>query len=1209
MSNKFNGFDTSQYVRMNHDEHVLSRPDTYVGSTHEELRESYVLLCKGIRPDLDEQITIENIYKSNIKLPPGVVNTFAEVETNAADAVERGRSRGVGEPAIDIQMNKEWVSVTNYTDPIPVLMHDKEKMYVPELILGTLLTSQNYDDNVKRNVAGRNGYGSKITNIFSKIFKVDIGDNYNKKRYIQTWQNNMTIKSNPDITDYNGVNYVNITYLLDFNRFGITEYPDEAFWIFAKMAADTAMTTKTVVKFNNKIFKFPYIEDYVKLYTFNNQINELPNHIINHTWESNIPTYIKNGITYTNKNVLPETEFIILDTPNNGNIVSFVNGINTSNHGIHVDTILTLVFDKIIQNMNDTLIKAMSKKSEEDKIPKITIRDIKKHITMFVAVRVVNPEFVDQIKSKLNKPKPILNIKDDLFNDIKNWDMVEVIYDRIKAKQQNNLKSKNFKYSVVVKDANKAGSKDSYKCTCLYVEGNSASNYPEKYRTYLGREGNDYYGIFVGGGVPLNARNSSSIRIMNNKFITNLFKFLGLEYDIDYTIPENRNKLRYGKLVILTDADDDGAHIGGLVISNLESQFKSILPPTLINNKEEQYLYFMRTKYVSVNGLTFYTEEDYNTWKNNNPTLANMKAKYYKGLGTNKDSDIKEETKNPKLVCLNYDNDSNSYLDLAFHNKYADMRKNWILNYTPPTSLTSKNILNISEYVNYEVIKHSLANVKRTLPRAIDGLKEVQRKIIYGCSQEFKWGRKNDSLKVYMVGADVTKRTSYHHGDMSMNKSIITLAQDFLGTNNISLLYPDGQFGTREKLGEKDNASSPRYISVRLNDIFPYIFREEDLPILDLQEIEGEMAEPNTMLPVIPLVNGAKGIATGWSTYVPNYNPLEIATWLLRKLNGKNTIHIMPWYRGFSGRLICTNIIDDTLTTNNNLNSTNTLDNDNETNNDDNNDIGINEDVVNIDKNTHVQLEIYGLYHKDNTVIKITELPVGISTNKYRNYLNELKDKGLLKSYTDYSNSDNIDFLIHGYSGDYSSKGLRLIKNIGLSNFMFLDINNKPIKFKTIYDYLEYFYAWRLHYYEKRKVYMLNKLLTQIKDNEIINKYLELSLSGTIKTGMTTKNIVDILTPYGIDWSSINKKITINKTTHEHIDKLKTKINKLKAEYNNLYNTQIQQLWINDINEFIENYRRLYKDTNVNINYLDYNDKILCLYRDGDNSIKIYNNI
>lgn len=1202
------GYKASDYKKMSQYEHLMNRSDMYIGSSEFSKREVYTF-------DKD----FNKIIKDNITMPYAVIHLFKEIISNAADGIQRSINNnyeGFSNPAITVEMDRKTIRITNTGLPIPVEFNQQEQLYTPEFILGNLLTSQSYGNEDNNNTISTYGVGAKATNCFSSMFSVDIGDNFNKKRYIQTWTNNMLNKTEPNIIDYQGTNYVSITFMLDFAKFKMTEYPDEAFNLYAKMCADYAFTCKKAVSFNGKVFDNKYINEYAKLFSFTNEEN-INNCVIYHKYDDGVETVKKAGTDYSkDENAVANAEIIILDTPNNGDVISYVNGINMTNHGVHVDAAM-VIFSDILEDINKKL------NNNTDDKTKITVKNIKKHITTIVNFRVFNAKFDDgNKKSKLTGPKPKFEFDKKLLTKINKWKAIDAIYDSLKSKNQALLKNKRGKkltFDIKVIDANYAGKKNCQECSLFYVEGDSASFYCTKYRDLLGNRGADYYGVFVGSGVPLNTRNikrENISKIFNNKTLVNLFKVLGLEYDVDYSIAENRKKLRYGKVIIATDEDSDGKHIASIIISNLEHEF-----PTLLNIKN--FISFIRTRYVTVGKEIFYSKEDYEYWLSLDENNKYKKTKYYKGLGKNQDEEIEYDIKNPKIVDLNYDDNAHSYLELGLNDKYINERKQWILSHTSVLGLTKLANMNISDYIKYELIKHPIANINRCIPRALDGLKEVQRKIIFASSKKFKYGKgaKNQSLKISQFAGFIAEKMAYHYGDASLNNSIICMVQNFIGSNNLSVFVADGQFGSRNKLGEKNNSASPRYISTYLNNIFRYIYREEDKNILQLQDIEGTIAEPITMLPVIPpMYNGCNGIATGWSTRLPNYNVYELCYWLMAKLSAKETNIIMPWYRNYKGILIVEDreYLKKLNAKNNNKKDATKVDktNDDAVDEGDATDVdevegdefAINEDKINIDKDTKYTLRTQGTFYVDESEnVHVTELPIGLGAFKYERFLDSLIKDEVITDYKVYNNfakgNDIIHYIIYGMKNPTDIK-LKLIKKIGLSNFMLLDLNNKLIKFNTIYDYLEYYYAYRLEYYKIRKTYILKEYLDKIEIVKQKIKFLELYTNKTLTTETSKPTLLEIIKNHGIVWDNV-KELKASKFNKDGIDKLNNELNEITKKYNDIENTSVECIWFNEINEFLVEYEKMYPELHKPVFYpISLYKEGYGLYRRGDSDIK-----
>ena len=175
-----------------------------------------------------------------------------------------------------------------------------------------------------------------------------------------------------------------------------------------------------------------------------------------------------------------------------------------------------------------------------------------------------------------------------------------------------------------------------------------------------------------------------------------------------------------------------------------------------------------------------------------------------------------------------------------------------------------------------------------------------QRKILFSC---FKRNLKSE-IRVAQLAGYVSEHSGYHHGEESLNGAIIAMAQNFVGSNNVHLLQPNGQFGTRI-LGGKD-AGSPRYLHTVLSDITHKIFIQHDENILEYMDDDGLPVEPRYYAPIIPflLCNGAQGIGTGYSTKIPSYNPKTIVTYLKNKLLDKDLPVLKPYFHGFNGSII-----------------------------------------------------------------------------------------------------------------------------------------------------------------------------------------------------------------------------------------------------------------------------------------------------------------
>ena len=509
--------NSKKYVKMDPIEHVLLRSDMYVGSNKAQKTIEFVCV-----KDEDSY----KILRKEISVSPAILRIFIEILSNATDNVERSRAAGIPCSYIKISINKETgeTTVINDGDIIPIEINSEENMYNHSLIFGNLLTGSNYDDEEERLISGRNGIGSKASNIFSSKFTVKGVDPNNKLTFEQTWTNNMKDTTKPIIGKTKlSRGYTSVSYFPDFKQFGLSAYTDDIISIYLKYVIDVAMLSKVKVYFNEELIPVNNLQSYAKLYDCATDEN----------------LFLKHG----NSEVLvtPSKEF---------QIVSFVNGIYTKLGGQHVDSWSEAIFRPLVDKFN--------KKGQ----PTLNIKDIKQFFRIFVVSYVVNPEFDSQSKHKLENPKVPAVVKTSEIAKILKWSVIEEIEDIIKSKEILTLKKSEKKKKGYVKvegldPANKAGTKESHLCSLILCEGLSAKTYAVAGidKGIDGVCGRDYYGVLSLKGKCLNVRNSSMESIAKNKVITDLVQALNLQHGVDYTDDNNFKNLSYGKVVLLTDAD------------------------------------------------------------------------------------------------------------------------------------------------------------------------------------------------------------------------------------------------------------------------------------------------------------------------------------------------------------------------------------------------------------------------------------------------------------------------------------------------------------------------------------------------------------------------------------------------------------------------------------------------------------------------------
>lgn len=888
------------------------------------------------------------------------------------------------------------------------------------MIFGHLLTSSNYDDDQEKVTGGRNGFGAKLCNIFSTKFTLETADSKTKKKYSQTWTRNMSEVGDASIVANKSEDFTRVTFTPDFKKFKMSGIDDDFEALVKRRVYDLAGTIRGVkVWLNGERIKINSFKKYMEMYTTAIK-RERGDEAINDT----------SDIITDNPDVRWEVGFAVSD--GTFQQVSFVNSIATTSGGTHVN----YVADQVCSKLAD-IVKKKNKGGAA-----LKINQIRNHIFLFVNCLIVNPSFTSQTKEQLTTKHTQFGSKcslsDEFLKKIAKTDVVTNILHFAQTKADQILKkSDGGKRSRMdnpkLTDANRAGTKDGYKCTLILTEGDSANGLAVAGRSVISA---DLFGTFPLRGKLLNVRDAGIEQISKNAEIQNIKNFLGLKHKTEY---KDCKSLRYGHLMIMTDQDHDGSHIKGLLINFLQVSFPSLL-------KIPEFLVEFITPIVKVwkgdpkhpsKSHSFFTMPEYESWKGANNNGRGWDYKYYKGLGTStaEDAEIyfRDLDRHLKEFHVMQDHEA-ELIELAFSKKKADERKEWLRQFKPGTYLDhSTRDITYTDFINKELILFSMADNMRSIPSVIDGLKPGQRKVMYAT---FKLNLKKD-MKVGELASKVSGLTDYHHGDASLHGTIVGLAQTFVGSNNVNCLEPSGNFGSRLQ-GGSDSASA-RYIFTRLSPFARLLFHSADEPILTYNTSDEKIIEPEVYVPVVPmiLINGADGIGTGWSSSIPNYNPEDIVDNLRSMMKGEEIKPMIPWFRDFKGTV--TQIAPD-------------------------------------------RYKFGGIIKQtgDNE-IEITELPIRMWTQDFKEKIVSIikaeKFPSFIKDYDDYNTQRDVHFIIRmedKFMEAALEEGLeekfKLTKSIATSNLVAFDPEGRITKYATVEDIMKEFYVFRIKFYEKRKV-------------------------------------------------------------------------------------------------------------------------------------------
>ena len=1117
---------SNKYQKKTDIEHILSNPDTYIGSVEEVESDQWILNVDG-----------DKIIEKNIKYIPGLFKLFDEGIVNSRDhvvrmlqAIANGQANSIPVSNIEINIDDDGtITMLNDGNGIDVAQHPEHKLWIPEMIFGHLRTSTNYDKTEKKIVGGKNGFGFKLVLIWSTYGSVETVDHIRGLKYKQEFKNNLEEICKPSITKCKNKPYTKITFKPDYNRLGITNLTSDIVSLLKKRIYDvSAITDKNIkVKYNNNLVPIKNFQQYIDLYIGDKSASPRVYENSGDRWEYAVA-------------LTPTNEFVQ---------ISFVNGIHTAKGGKHVEYILNQITRKIVDLI------------EKKKKVKVNPNTIKEQLILFVRCDIENPAFDSQTKDFMNTPSSKFgskcDVSDKFIEKVSKMGVMEAalklteVKENKAAKKTDGSKSKSVRGIPKLTDANWAGTDKSKNCIIIFCEGDSAK---AGIISGLSSEDRNSIGVYPMKGKVLNVRGEPIKRITENKEISEIKKILGLETGKKYlTIDDVHKHLRYGKILFMTDQDLDGSHIKGLGINLFQSEW-----PTLANIPE--FIGFMNTPILKAKKgaveLNFYNDGEFNDWKQTND-LKGWKVKYYKGLGTSTGKEFKEYFEKKKIVGFERTDKSDDSIDMVFNKKRSEDRKEWLKLYDRDSYLdTSKTNVSYEEFIDKELIHFSKYDCDRSIPNLMDGLKISLRKILYSAFKK----NLTTEIKVAQFSGYVSEHSGYHHGEASLNGAIVGMAQNFVGSNNINLLMPNGQFGTRLQ-GGKDSASE-RYIFTQLNKITRSIFPSSDDNILTHLNDDGLIVEPIYYAPIIPmiLVNGSKGIGTGFSTDIMCYNPLEIIEYLKNKLLFiEDSVEFIPYYEGFKGEI---SKLDDS------------------------------------------KFLIKGLYEKiADDKIRVTELPIGNWTEDFKELIEKLIDPGqdkngkkiasIIKDYDDMSKDTNVDFTItfvkgklaelEKSKGDHGCNGvekvLKLYTTNTTTNMHLFDSNDTLQKYERVTDIIDTYYEVRLKMYKERKDYMIDAIEKELILLSNKAKYIKENLDGTIDLRKKKKEqVIEMLELKGYDKLENDEdykylvKMPMDSVTEENVEKLLNDKSNKETELEQIKNTTINKMWLNELNNLRELY-------------------------------------
>ena len=1106
----------SKYQKKSDKQHVLDNPDTYIGSMESTDYSSYVF---------DDET--KSIVAKELCIIPGLYKLFDEGAVNCRDhqvrqnqAILNGIANTLPVTHIDFTIeNDGTITMLNDGNGIDIEKHPEHNIWIPEMVFGHLRTSTNYDKTEKKIVGGKNGFGFKLVLIWSTYGRVETVDHVRGLKYVQEFSDNLNTIGVPKITKCRTKPYTKVSFKPDYKRLGIEGLSDDMKSLFKRRIYDIAAITdkKVKVKYNDEILPVSHFQQYVDLYIGGKGDTKRIYEESNSRWEYAVC-------------MAPKEEFTQ---------VSFVNGIFTSKGGKHVDYLLNQIVRK--------LVAYITKKKKIDVKPST----IKEQLMLFVRCDVENPTFDSQTKDYMTTPSSkfgsTCEVSDKFIDKIAQMGVMSAACaltqakECVVAKKTDGTKSKSVRGIPKLVDANDAGTSNSHVCTLLLVEGDSAK---AGVVSGLSKDDRMIYGVYPLKGKLMNIRGAPQKSIAGNKEINDIKQILGLETGKKYTPEIARSKLRYGRVLFLTDQDLDGIHIKGLCINMFDSEWTTLVAMP-------DFIGFMNTPILKAKKgskeIVFYNEGEYDAWKEANDNTG-WKIKYYKGLGTSTAKEFQEYFANQKVVMFSFSGpECSDAIDMVFNKKRPNDRKTWLEEYNRDDFMDT-TLVNVEykDFIGKEMIHFSKYDCERSIPNLMDGLKTSLRKILFAA---FKRNLTTE-IKVAQFSGYVSEHSSYHHGEASLNGAIVGMAQDYVGSNNINLLLPNGQFGTRLQGG--NDAASERYIFTELNPLTRLIFNSADDKVLRYLDDDGTPVEPDWYAPIIPmlLVNGSKGIGTGFSTDIPPFNPTQIIEYIMKKIRSEDTksIQFAPYYEGFNGT------------------------------------------ISKIDSQKYLIKGNYTII--DAKTIHITELPVGTWNDDYKEFLEKLiegddKKKGLVKEYIDMCTDKKVDITVKFHTaGDVQDlicksnendcngleKYLRLYTTQTITNMHVFDEKEKLRKFDYPSEIIDYYMTVRHSIYVERKKYLLKDLERDARKLTNKAKFISENLTGDVDLRRKKNDeVISILKRRGYDMLDGDTeynyliKMPMNSVTEENVTKLLREKDDKEASLLILKKTSETDMWLAEL--------------------------------------------
>lgn len=834
------------------------------GATERVLTEKLLGMAKGTTVEIARPHT------------PVLMKAMDEIIVNAIDAA---KAASTGPQArrvtmIDIDYDPRGrVTVTNNGPGLPVKLHEgataeaKRPVYIPEIAFAYFLAGTNIEKDSGRVKGGINGLGAKLANVHSMVFDVTTVDDH--MWYHQRYENRLskvnppTIKTREEakVAHLNWNLHTRVSFIPAYKELGYStklaaeDYNDLLAWLRlrAHQAAAYTGVMGVKVRFNGEVCRTVDATSLASL-VCQGQVITTAVRAKDEPWKSHVWDLA-----------------LVVVPPKSARArnMTVINGV-VCNKGSH------------LKWLRDNLSGAVNAQVKKAKVSSVTARDLDSKYRLVMCGAIPGADWQGQRKDELQVPPAVLD----------QWKLPAAFVKKAAELVAASLLTTEKRHKAVVHEkyrpALKAG-KDRVNTYLLVGEGDSAltllhAGLTQNKETLPGGPSPKWCGTLSIQGVVVNAGKEvtevsntegetvlvRSQKLQDNKRLAALADAMGLRYGMEYSTQEELDTLNYHSMILCVDQDLDGTG----KIAPLVLMWVYLFWPSLIRAGRVGRLVTPLVRAYPRRGgappVEFMYEDDARRWLEADAGRAALYTiKYFKGLASH-DSDDTRRMFQPeafKRAIYQYTVDeSMERLFEVYYGKNPQLRK--VALSTPVTylagdslrELTSKQIIPVGAVqLNIDTKAYKRDAIGRQLPGVMDGLNPARRKILEG-SMMCLGGPKEK--KVFQLTGFVADSCSYHHGDKSLNATITSMAQAFIGANRYPYLCGVGQFGSRHG----DKAGQPRYISVKLAPRTAKIFPEADRWHLEWVHEDGIRAEPSWYMPVVPMavLESHKIVTEGW---------------------------------------------------------------------------------------------------------------------------------------------------------------------------------------------------------------------------------------------------------------------------------------------------------------------------------------------------------